>query len=67
MPELSRSKAAEIAKAHGLTMSDAAALVQLADTVEEAEGIAGTFAAEQTVDSHALAERIMSSGRGGAR
>lgn len=44
MQQLSRAEAAEIARRHGLPLSDAAALHQLADTPEEADAIASRFA-----------------------
>jgi hypothetical protein len=64
MPEserLTRAKAAEIARARGLSMSDAAALCQLADTVAEAETIAGTFT-DDNIDYDKLAADIHGKG-----
>jgi hypothetical protein len=58
---LTRAKAAEIARARGLSMSDAAALCQLADTVAEAESIAGTFVDDAT-DHDKLAAKILGKG-----
>jgi hypothetical protein len=58
---LTRTKAAEIARARGLSMSDAAALCQLADTVTEAETIASTFA-DDNIDYDKLAADIHGKG-----
>jgi hypothetical protein len=58
---LTRTKAAEIARARGLSMSDAAALCQLADTVTEAETIASTFA-DVNIDYDKLAADIHGKG-----
>ena len=46
MPALTTQTAARIAKAAGLQMSDAAALMQLADTEDQAEALAAQFAAD---------------------
>lgn len=44
MTRLTSESAARIAKAAGLGMPDAAALLQLAETEEQAEAMAGQFA-----------------------
>lgn len=58
---LTRDGAVRIAKAHGLDMPAAAALLQLADTEDEAERHAATFADD---DSAAIAEQALSGGTG---
>lgn len=55
MPRLTSESAARIAKAAGLGMPDAAALLQLADTDEEAQNLAAQFAANQSPDELAQA------------
>ena len=44
MTRLTSESAARIAKANGLGIPDAAALLQLAETEEQAEAMAGQFA-----------------------
>jgi hypothetical protein len=41
------TEAADIAKAHGLTLSDARALAVMADTIEHAEELAAKFTPEE--------------------
>jgi hypothetical protein len=43
---ITASEAAEIARAHGLSLSDAVALSRLSATVEEAQALAAQFAPE---------------------
>lgn len=45
---LTANEAAEIAKRHGLTLQDAAGLLTLADTADEADTIAARFAQPET-------------------
>lgn len=54
---LTSEGAARIAKAAGLGMPDAAALLQLADTEEQAEAIAKQFTPTQTPEAMADAVR----------
>lgn len=54
---LTSEAAARIARAAGLGVPDAAALLQLADTEEQAEAIARQFANEQTPEQLATAVR----------
>lgn len=56
MTTLTSEAAARIAKAAGLGVPDAAALLQLADTEAEAEAIARTFTAERSPDE--LADEV---------
>lgn len=48
---LTPSQAADIAKRHGLTLTDAAGLLGLADTAAEADTIAARFATGTTSES----------------
>ena len=50
---ITASEAAEIARAHGLSLSDAVALSRLSATVAEAESLAAQFAPEAPVDMDA--------------
>lgn len=54
---LTAEGAARIARANGLGVPDAAALLQLADDEEQAESIARTFASEKTPDQLATEVR----------
>ena len=60
---LTSEAAARIAREAGLGMPDAAALMQLADTEEEAKALAAKFAPDVDVDAAYEAARI----RGGMR
>lgn len=55
---LSSQEAAEVAARRGLSLSDAAALRQLADSTEEADSLAQQFAADDDVDPAEVAKRI---------
>jgi pyridoxine 5'-phosphate synthase PdxJ len=56
--------AAEIAKEHGLTLTDAAALQKLADSKEDAEMLASLFADESETDPRKLAQSFPRTGGG---
>lgn len=57
-------KAADIARAAGLTLTDAQALAVLADDDEHAQALAARFApAERDPDPDQLADRILGGGR----
>lgn len=58
---LDAETAAAIAKRHGLSLSDALALRGLTDDADEADQLAGQFAAE---DSTAIADRVQDGGLG---
>lgn len=55
---ISAQEAAEIAQRAGLTLSDAAALQNLAGSVEEAKTLAGVFAEGQEPGPRELADQI---------
>jgi hypothetical protein len=61
---LDASTAAAVARRHGLTLGDAAALQRLADTADEADALAAQFADPDAVTDAAY-EAIRTSG--GAR
>jgi len=57
---ITTEEAARIARAYGMTLTDAATLITMADTVEEAEHIAIQFAgtaAERSDEAHTLARK----------
>lgn len=51
-------EAAQIAKKHGLSLTDAAALARLAETPEEAEELAALFTGKQEERQREVSERI---------
>lgn len=59
---LDAKTAGKVAKAHGLTLGDAAALQRLADTEDEATELAAQFAPGQTPE--ALADAVIARQRG---
>jgi hypothetical protein len=53
---LDSKTAAEVARRHGLSLGDAAALQRLADTADEADDLAAQFSPDNTPD--ALADAV---------
>ncbi len=56
--------AAKVARAHGLSLTDAAALQRLASSEEEAEALAAMFADESQTDPRKLAQSFPRTGGG---
>lgn len=55
---ITTKEAAEVAKKHGLSLTDAAALVRLAESKEEADEVAALFEAEHEDECRRLAAGI---------
>lgn len=59
------AQAAEVARRHGLSLLDASGLLNLADTAEEADAIAATFAQPDNDNAaRAYARELFASGTG---